>query len=343
MRSGFFLAIIVLLGILVLYLVRPFAFPIFWAAITAILFYPVYQGIEKYIKMPSVSSLITSILVIVIIFLPLTLISVLLVNETADLYQRISSGNYFGTVESVTGQLQNSAFAPLLETVKTEWETYAASGAKALGVFIFNNIKDITENSIRFVFMAFIMLYTLYYFLKDGKQMLARLMHLSPLGDQYEKMLYNRFTSTAKATLKGTLIIGAIQGTLGGILFAVTGVEGVFVWAVVMTILSIIPAIGSFLVWLPAGVIMLIAGNVWQGLTILIVGAVLISNIDNVLRPPLVGKDTQMHPLFVLFSTLGGIFIFGVSGFIIGPVLMSLFLAIVSLYDHFYKSQLDSN
>ncbi len=168
-------------------------------------------------------------------------------------------------------------------------------------------------------------------------------MHLSPLGDQYEQMLYQRFTSTARATLKGTLIIGGIQGVLGGLLFYFTGVEGAFVWGVIMTILSIIPAVGSFLVWFPAGIIMIATGNIGAGITILLVGAIIISNIDNVLRPPLVGKDTQMHPLFILFSTLGGIMLFGVSGFIIGPVLMALFLAVVSIYDHYYKTELDRN
>lgn len=343
MRSVFFFGLIIILGLMVLYLFRPFAYPIFWAAVVAVMFYPIFLWINKHIKIPSMSSLITAILVIVVLFLPLTLISVLLVQESADLYQKIADGNYFGAVENVATQLEDSSVGPVLTKVKAEWESYAASGARALGVFVFNNLRDITQNSLRFLFMAFIMLYTLFYFLKDGKDILGKLMHLSPLGDRYEKMLYDRFTSTARATLKSTLIIGGVQGILGGILFAITGVEGVLVWAVVMTILSIIPAVGSFLVWMPAGVIMLIAGNVWQGLVILIVGAVVISNIDNLLRPPLIGKDTQMHPLLVLFSTLGGIVFFGVSGFVIGPVLMSLFLAVMSIYDHYYNHELSNN
>lgn len=168
-------------------------------------------------------------------------------------------------------------------------------------------------------------------------------MHLSPLGDKYEGLLYERFTSTARATLKSTLILGSIQGALGGILFWITGVEGALIWAIVMAFVAMIPALGSFLVWLPIGLIMLALGNMWQGFTILIVGAILISNIDNLLRPMLVGRDTQMHPLLVLFSTLGGIFLFGISGFVLGPIIMSLFLSVISIYDHYYRNELGRN
>jgi predicted PurR-regulated permease PerM len=342
-RTLFFFGLIGLLGLVVLYLIRPFAYPIFWAAVVAILFHPVYTWINRHIKIASMSSVITAILVIVVLLLPLTLITILLIQESAQLYQQIISGNYFSTVESVATQLEQTSLGPIIETAKTEWTTYAATGAKALSAFVLTNVKAITQNSIRFVFLTFIMLYTLYYFLKDGKRILSRIMHLSPLGDTYEAMLYERFTSTARATLKSTLIIGGIQGVVGGILFWLTGVEGVLVWAVIMTVLSIIPAIGSFLVWLPVGVIMLVSGQLWQGITIILVGAIIISNIDNILRPPLIGKDIQMHPLFVLFSTLGGIIIFGVSGFIIGPILMSLFLAVISIYSHYYKHELEHN
>jgi predicted PurR-regulated permease PerM len=346
MRSVFFFGLIGLLGIAILYIIRPFLYPIFWAAIVAVMFHPMYRWIDKYIKFSGVSSIITVLLVIVIIFLPLTFISVLLVHESAGLIEKVSQEDFFTTVENVTLQLEGTKLAPILENIRTEWVKYASSAAQAIqiiSVFIFKNIKAITQNSIQFVFLSFIMLYTLYYFLKDGQKLLTRLMHLSPLGDVYEKMLYKRFTSTARATIKGTLIIGGIQGLLGGLLFYFTGVEGAFLWGVIMTIFSIIPAVGSFIVWFPAGIIMIAFGNIGAGLAILLIGAIIISNIDNVLRPPLVGKDTQMHPLLILFSTLGGIILFGVSGFVIGPILMALFLAVISIYDHYYKTELNKN
>ena len=172
--------------------------------------------------------------------------------------------------------------------------------------------------------------------------MLERVMQLSPLGDKYESMLYERFTSTARATLKSTFIIGGIQGFLGGILFWIAGLEGALVWGVIMAVLSIIPAVGPFIVWLPAGIIMLALGNGWEGLAILI-GGFVISFVDNLLRPPLVGKDTEMHPLVVLFATLGGLLLFDVSGFVIGPILAALFLSVVSIYHYYYRNELQNN
>ena len=160
------------------------------------------------------------------------------------------------------------------------------------------------------------------------------------MGDAYEKMLYEKCRSTSVATLESAFIIGGVQGTIGGILFWITGVPGALVWGVVMMAFSILPALGSFMVWLPAGLIMLALGNVWQGVAILLVGIFIIATVDNLIRPPLLGKDTEMHPLIVLFSTLGGIFLFGVSGFIIGPIIAALFLAIISIYDHYYQSEL---
>ncbi|OGH68495.1 MAG: hypothetical protein A3J66_00200 [Candidatus Magasanikbacteria bacterium RIFCSPHIGHO2_02_FULL_47_14] len=344
MRAFIFFGLIIFLGIVVLYIIRYFAYPIFWAAVVAVMFRPFYTWLERYLRLPSISSATTLIVVIITIFLPLGLLSILVVSESANLYQKISGGDFFGSVEHITLQLEDVPFlGSAVDVIKAGWPKYAVSAAQTVSVFMFKQVTAITQNSIRFIFMSFIMLYTLFFFLKDGPKMLQRIMHLSPLGDKYEGLLYERFTSTARATLKSTLILGSIQGALGGILFWITGVEGALIWAIVMTFVAMIPALGSFLVWLPIGLIMLALGNFWQGLTILIVGAVLISNIDNLLRPMLVGRDTQMHPLFVLFSTLGGIFLFGISGFVLGPVIMSLFLSVISIYDNYYRSELGRN
>jgi len=167
-------------------------------------------------------------------------------------------------------------------------------------------------------------------------------MHLSPLGDTYEEMLYEKFTSATRATLKSTLIVGGIQGTLGGILFWIAGIEGAFVWGTIMVVLAIIPALGPPLILIPAGIIVLILGNLSSGI-LLLVGALVISFVDNLLRPPLIGKDIQMHPLVVLFATLGGILLFGISGFVIGPIIAALYTSIMSIYEHYYKTELGNN
>lgn len=343
MRSAFFFALIIILVIAILYIFRPFFYPIFWAAVLAMLFYPIFSWFNKCVKMPNLCALLTLILVIVIIFLPLTAISTLLVNESVNLYQMAARWDINSSFQILSDNLSQTAVAPLIERAQTEWAAYAGGAAKAISLFLLNNIKNITQNSLHFVFMLFIMFYTLFFFLKDGPIILKRLMHLSPLGDEHERMLYEKFNSAARATLKGTFIVGAIQGVLAGFLFWATGVQGALIWGIIMVLCAMIPAVGPSIIWFPAGIIMLLLGNVWQGLVILLVGIFIISTIDNLIRPKLIGKDIQMHPLLVLFSTLGGILLFGISGFVIGPVVASLFVAITAIYDYHYRNELQNN
>ncbi|MEK7623818.1 MAG: AI-2E family transporter [Patescibacteria group bacterium] len=343
LRSIFFFGLIALLLVGFLYIIRPFFYPIFWAAIIAILFYPIHKKLRDGLKLPRLSALMTVILALVTIAVPLSVITLLLFQQSAALYESISNGSLYANIQTLNRWIEQTAFAPYIAGAKEQWTVYAADATRAISIFLFNNIKAITENSIRFVFYLFIMLYTLFYFLKDGGKILRRLQHLSPLLDHHDELLYERFTSTVRATLKGTFIIGGIQATLGGILFWITGIEGALIWGTIMFLLSIIPGFGSFIVWLPAGIILLVLGDIWQGIVILIVGTLVISTIDNLLRPLLVGKDIQMHPLMVLFTTLGGIILFGFPGFIIGPIIAALYLSVMSIYDNYYLHELKHN
>lgn len=347
LRSIFFFGLIILLTIAILYILSPFVYPIFWAAIIGVMFYPFYKKLLAWFKHPRLATVATLILVVIVIFLPLSIISLLLVNESVQLYNTaVGEGGIFrsgGDVQNFSTLLNSPVLAPFVESIKSKWTLYASQITQSLSGALFNSVKNITQNSVRFVFMLFIMFYTLYYFFKDGPRILDKVRHLSPVGDTYETMLFQRFTSTARATLKSTFIIGGIQGFIGGIVFWITGIQGALVWGVIMGALSVLPALGAFMVWLPAGLITLALGNIWQGVTILLVGVFVISSVDNLLRPPLVGKDTQMHPLVVLFSTLGGLVIFGVSGFVIGPIIAALYLSIISIYHHYYQHELGNN
>ncbi len=342
MRSVVFFGLIILLTLGFLYLIRPFAYPIFWAAVFAIMFYPGYQRLNTHFKRESLNAMLMVLLVVVAILIPVTLIALLLVNQSLELYRSVSHWPVLDP-GSIFEKLQPTFVGPYLETFQQEWRSYAEAVTQGLSSFLFTQLRVFTQNSFAFFLMLFLMLYTLYYFFKDGTKMTARVMHLSPLGNQYELLLFNRFTSTVRATLKSTFIIGGVQGMLGGILFWVTGVNGALVWGVLMGAFSILPAMGSFIIWVPAAIIMLLTGNIWQGVTILLVGAFVISLVDNLIRPPLVGKDTQMHPLIVLFSTLGGILLYGISGFVIGPIIAALFLSVLSIYDFYYERELNDN
>ncbi len=351
-RSWFFFGLIGALSIMFLYIIRPFAYPMFWAVIFAVLFHPFYVHINKRIGIPSVSSAISVILVFCVVLAPVAVFGLLLVQQSVDLYALVAEGKFI-SAENLARFLEGSPFAPYVDVVRINelWVSYVNDATKTVSSFlfqntkaiagVFDNLKSLTQNSLWFLFLIFIMLYSLYYFFKDGKRILERMKFLSPLGNGYEEMFYEKFRSTSVATLKTTIIIGGIQGSIGGLLFWLTGVQGPFVWGVIMMALSILPAIGAFVVWVPAGIVMILLGQVWQGITILVVGALLISTIDNLLRPPLVGKDIQMHPLIVLLSTLGGIFTFGISGFVMGPIIASFFLAAMSMYEYYYHKELE--
>ncbi|TSC84378.1 MAG: permease [Parcubacteria group bacterium Gr01-1014_13] len=337
-----FFTALILVTIAFFYIIKPFFYPIFWAAIIAGIFYPVFKKINSKFKYPNLSSLATIVIVLVIIIIPVILLSGLVVNESLRIYDSLSDnqGPIVNTVKNVIYWVQNNPVTDKLNLDEQQVTARLTEVAKTITDFIFTAAKNLTQNSLTFLVMFVIMIYTLFFFLRDGEKLLKKLMHIFPLGDKHEIIIYKKFTSTARAVLKGTLIVGAIQGLLGGLLFYITGIEGALIWGIIMMLFSVVPGFGSYVIWLPAALTMLILGNIWQGVLIIIVGALVISTIDNFLRPILVGKDTQMHPLLILFSTLGGLVFFGISGFIIGPIITALLLSLWEMYEQYYKDEL---
>jgi predicted PurR-regulated permease PerM len=341
-QHGFFFLLIFGFSIAFWQIISPFIYPIFWAAVIAITFYPVYRHINTHIKHESISSALSVGLVILFVFLPLSILSYVLVDQSILLYNRVTHPDFILQANQLLDRLKDTALLPYISSIEEQIISNSSSAIQTISSTIFNSLRNITTASIRFIFQCCIMLYTLYYFFKDGTHFLKKLMHLSPLDSKYEELLYTRFTSTARATLKSTLIISGIQGTIGGILFALAGINGAILWGFLMVIIGIIPAFGPSMVLIPVGAFLLLTGGIWQG-AMLIFGGFIVGTIDNLLRPPLIGKDIQMHPLLVFFSTLGGLALFGVPGFIIGPIIVALFISILSIYDFYYNKELEKN
>lgn len=344
-KNYVFIGLLILITLIFLSMLKVFVYPIFWAAIIAGMFYSVYKAINKKLKVPNLSTAITMTLILVIIVVPLFFISMLVVRESIDIYSAINqkSGQFNTEIVQAMDWIKNNQITSGLNINEEFWVQKFSDIATSITSFILNSAKQFTQNSIVFFIMFFITFYTLFYFIRDGEKLLKKLMHLCPLGNEKEKVLYAKFTSTTRATLKGSLIIGLIQGTLGGIMFALAGIHGAIIWGLLMVLLSSVPAIGSYFIWLPAAIIMIISGHLWTGIGMILFGALVIGTIDNILRPILVGKDSQMHPLLVMLSTLGGIAVFGISGFVIGPIIASLLIAFWEMYEHYYKKELDCN
>jgi predicted PurR-regulated permease PerM len=178
----------------------------------------------------------------------------------------------------------------------------------------------------------FIMLYLLFFLLRDGATLSTRIRDAIPLSASHKRHLFKKFTTVIRATVKGNVAVAAVQGALGGVAFWFLGIQGALLWAVLMGFLSLLPAIGAAVVWLPVAIYFLVTGAIWQGVTLIVFGVLVIGLVDNVLRPILVGKDTQMPDYVVLISTLGGMALFGLNGFVIGPAVAALFIACWDLF-----------
>ena len=203
--------------------------------------------------------------------------------------------------------------------------------------FLINSLSSATVGTVNFLFTLFILLYTMFFFLVDGEKLLTKILYYLPLQDHDERRILEKFTSVTRATLKGTAVIGILQGGMAGFAFWVVGIPSSVFWGAIMAVLSIIPGIGTALVWGPAAIILAASGHIGKAAGLAVFCAIVVGSIDNLLRPKLVGKDTQMHELMIFFGTLGGIVMFGVMGIIIGPIVAALFVTIWDIYGVAFK------
>ncbi len=214
------------------------------------------------------------------------------------------------------------------------------TAAKSAGTFLVTVLSRMTATTAAFILNLFVMLYAMFFFFKDGKKILERIFYYLPLNDEDETRMLARFTSITRATIKGTVVIGIIQGALAGIAFWMAGIQGAAFWGTIMTILSIVPGIGAALVWVPAVIILFINGQYVAATLLLAWCAAVVGTIDNFLRPALVGRDAKMPDLLILIGTLGGLFLFGPIGFIVGPIVCGLFLTVWDIYGATFKEVL---
>ena len=336
-----FFIIMGLATVLFLYLLKPFFFPIFWAAVVAGIFRPLYRRINDRLNRPSFSTAILFLIIVLIIFLPALIIGTLVFRESLHLYETLKpdAQNIDRNFRHIIDALADNPFADLFRINRAFLVEKTAEVVRGITNYIFVHLKELTQNTIGLIVKMAIMLYTLFFFIRDGEKFLRMAMRLSNLGMGRERFLYERFIVTARSTLKVTLIIGGIQGILGGLIFIATNVEGALTWGLLMILTAIIPVVGCSIIWAPAGILMLLTGHIWEGVLILAAGVLVISTVDNLLRPILIGKDVEMHPLLIFLSMLGGIVLFGFSGFVIGPIVTSLFLSILQMYEEFYRQE----
>jgi predicted PurR-regulated permease PerM len=334
-QSILFICLLGLVTLAFLYLLKPFFIPLFWAAVIAGIFKPLYDRLLVKLKRPNLSTSLMLCLIALIIILPASIIASLLVSESMQIYNSISAdtGAIEQKVRDTVSAVTNHPYMRQFDVDEQFFIDKFRDAIKNIANYIFVHLTDFTQNTLVFLIQFGVMIYALYFFFRDGDRILRRAIRMCFLESGNGKILYEKFIATARATLRVTMLLGGLQGISGGIIFYITGIEGAMIWGLLMVVMAILPGVGCAIIWAPAGIITLLSGHLWEGTTILTFGVLVISLGDNLLRPMLIGSDVELHPLLIFLSTLGGLVVFGLSGFVMGPIIASLFLAIWDMYD----------
>ncbi len=342
LQTGLFIFLIASATALFGWLVHDYLQPIFWAIVLAILFHPVYEYFYRVTKKRgSLAATLTMLFVLVIVLVPTYILGYLVVHEAVDLYERLSSGTVSWEGLSVLVQTLGAFLEPVGITA-ADIEARITGVVQNVSAQLGPELLNAGRATASTIIGVGVSLYLLFFALRDGVALKERVIHALPLGDKKERMLAARFVTIVRAMFRGTFIIAIIQAIIGGILFAAVGVPSAVLWAFVMGIFALIPAVGPAIVWVPAGALLIISGSVWEGVVVLAVGSIIISLVDNLLRPVLVGKRAAMPDALVLLSVIGGLSLFGIAGIIIGPVITALFLSMWQLFEYDYAQELET-
>ncbi len=328
-RNAFLILLVAVISAAFIAMIRGFLLTIVLAAIFTGLSYPVYRRLLRRLGgREALAAIATLLLLLTLVIVPLLAIlatgasEALRVSET--LRPRLEQLlNEPGAAERGLRAIPGFSY---VEPYRQEILTKAGELVGSTSAFLFAALSATTRATVVFIFHFFVLLYTMFFFLRGGPRMLRGVLAYLPLPDADKQRMLEKFTSVTRATLKGTVLIGAAQGALGGLAFWAAGLDGAVFWGTVMTVVSIVPGIGGALVWVPAAMILIATDAVWRGVALALFCGLVVGSVDNVLRPRLVGRDTQMHELLIFFSTLGGLALFGAMGFILGPILAALFV-----------------
>jgi predicted PurR-regulated permease PerM len=346
LRTAFVLLLVVAVTVLFLAVTWPFFKPLLLAALLAGLFHPLYRWITRVLGgRASLGAAVTLLVLLVLVlgpvstFLGIVLQQALTMSDQAIpwLSQHLGAASTFNVNEWVVRRFPALAkYMPSQEQLLEQ----VGNAAQTAGAFLVSFASRMTATTAAFLLNLFVMLYAMFFFFRDGNKILERIFYYTPLSDEDETRMLTQFASITRATIKGTLVIGIIQGTLAGIAFWVAGIEGAALWGTIMTILSIIPGIGSALVWVPAVIILFATGQYLKATLLAAWCAAVVGTVDNFLRPMLVGRDAKMPDLLILIGTLGGLFLFGPIGFIVGPIVCGLFLTVWDIYGATFREVL---
>jgi predicted PurR-regulated permease PerM len=354
-REHIFLIFIFFLTFLSIYLLyqilSPFLSSIIWAILLAMVFYPLFQKLQRFLRKREVlSAILMTLFVLIVIVLPFSLLLASLASEVVDVYHRVEEMIKTGQLQTYWERIKE---VPLLKWIliklsqqidvtQTDPLPLLLKNLKQISTFIFNQTTTVVKGFSTFVAGFFFTLLSLYYLFKDGSRFFKGLKEIIPLPSKERELLIQRFKDMIYATIYGGILIAMIQGFLGGLSFWALGLPSPIFWGTAMALLSFIPIGGTALIWAPAAIFLLIGGAFLKGLILLGVGVFVISMVDNLLRPFFISSRTNIHPLLLFFAVLGGIQAFGLIGLVAGPLVATLFLTLIEIYIQGYGSNAKS-
>lgn len=326
--------------------VSDYFYAIFWAVILALIFYPLHRWfLRLFNNRQNLASFASLSVCILLAIIPVIVVVTSLVKESIHLMEVLK--------DPMTGKINltpyvDQMWAAIPEGVKEQIDSYLGDGDKSSLASIRETVEQgvtklasITgklvvswgQNTFSWLVAFVVMLYMLFFLFRDGEVLAYRLSGYIPLSTEHKRTLFEKFATVVKATVKGNVLVAVAQGALGGLAFYYFNIQGALLWAVLMSFLSLLPAVGASLVWGPVAIYFLVTGRTWEGVSLIVYGAVVIGMVDNVLRPILVGKDTKLPDYVVLITTLGGMSLVGITGFVIGPLVAALFMAVWGLVE----------
>jgi len=347
-RASFYI-LLALVTVAFAWLLIPYYSAVLWGIILALIFYPVQLRLVRLLRgRKNLAAFLSVLMCLCLVILPTLFIFGLLAQEGNTLYQRLI------TREFDLNSYLTRILAALPDTLEewmirfelgtfAEWRARITGGILQGSQIFASRLLSFGQNTLQFIISFGIMIYLLFFLFRDGQELGEKIRQAIPLSEDYKNQFVEKFAAVIRATVKGNIIIALIQGTIGGITFWLIGIEAALLWGVLMTIFSLLPVVGASLVWGPAAIWFAVNGMWLQTITLVFVGVLVIGLIDNLLRPPLVGKGTRMPDFVVLISTIGGISLVGINGFVVGPMIAAMFIAAWSLLAQEQSKQLTAS
>jgi predicted PurR-regulated permease PerM len=334
----FFVTVLVLSSAVTLAVFQPYLTLLAFGGVLAIVSSPIYRWLKKMFKSETASAFLTSLSIGIIILIPIVLFLAALAGELINIFGKLRSYFETGTLEVVLTKFLPETLHSQIPTILDQAFGVARTVVQALS----NNLVGLFSNAFAILFGFVVILIAVYYLLKDGPKVKTELLALSPLGDEYDELVFQRIAIAVRAVMGGVLIIGLIKGALAGFFFWAFSVPAPLFWGAMTAVASFIPILGSSLITVPAAGYLFVIGDYGAGAALLAVSIGIIGVVDNFLQPKLVESRTKIHPLLILLSILGGIQFYGFAGFVLGPLTLSVTMALIDIYKKEFRNYMQN-